>query len=224
MHRPGAGAIIVRWRSSPATSSWNARRFWTRSAARSRTRSPAAAGSCSSQVRAGSGRRRPCGRSSMPPAAGGPCTGGRAIRSPRRCRWRRSSTLLPARSRPWARRSAGRAPPTTCSPRSGRSWATARRCSSSRTRTGPTRRPSTSCGSSAGGSRPCRSSWWSPTATSRPGGSIRCGSRWATWRRERRRPDRRRAALARTLCARSPRAAASIPRSSPAAPAAIRST
>ena len=167
MHRPGAGAIIVRWRSSPATSSWNARRFWTRWAARSRTRSPAAAGSCSSQARAASGKTAVVRAFATPPAAGGPCAGAPAIRSPRRCRWRRSLDLAAARSRRLRSvlaQAVHRARGVRGAP--GRAGRRRRPCSSSRTCTGPTRRRSTSCGSSAAASPRCRCSPSSRTATS----------------------------------------------------------
>ena len=87
---------------------------------------------------------------------------------------------------------------------SGRAGRRARRCSSSRTCTGPTRRRSTSFGSSAGGSRPCRSSSWPPTATSRPGGWIRSGWRWATSPARTASSGSPSSRSRRTLCARSP--------------------
>ena len=71
-----------------------------------------------------------------------------------------------------------------------------RRCSCSRTSTGPTRRRSTSCGCSPARSRPCRRSSSPPTATTSSTAAIRSGSCSASSPRAR---CVRRLALARAL-------------------------
>ena len=158
------------------------------------------------------------------PVAGGPCTGARAIRSPRRRRSRRSSTLLPARSRACraalagprhrlrgvrgAPRRAGRPPAVLVI--EDAHWADEATLDVLRLLGRRSRR--------------CRSLVVVTYRDEPAGRSIRCASRWATSPARRRRRASPSSRSRRTRCARSPPAAASTPRSSHAAPAATRST
>ncbi len=130
-------------RSGPCRS-WSATTSCARRPDTSPTRRPGTAGCCSSRARRGSARPRSSARWSRRPARRpGSRSGGATGRPPRprSARWPRCCR----RCRPACGRR-GR-PGTRCSPRSPPRWRSRRRprrtCSWSRTRTGPTRPPST---------------------------------------------------------------------------------
>ena len=176
----GAWAAL---RGSMPPSFWSVRDIWRSSRSASRTSSAARTGGWSScAARPGSAKRRSCAPSAaLCPGRCGRC-GPRVTHCSPRAHWGRCWT--------------SRAPPTaTCrrtwiavpspmmslrrccpssSPRARPSW-------SWRTCTGPTRRHSTSCGSSAGAWARCRCCSPSPIATSRCTGPIRCGRCSVSW-------------------------------------------